>query len=111
MKQSLTLVSLACCLTLGSAGIARAGAPQPDQRQGDFEHVCRGGQSKALACTIATQDRDCPRSNELRAAVAIDARTHRTAGDSAARFERHERVRIRGRAKPVDVYALPSAAA
>ena len=45
-------------------------------------------------------------TRELRAVVAIDARTHRLAGDSAARFERHERVRIRGRAEPVDVYSL-----
>lgn len=50
-------------------------------------------------------------TRELHAAVAIDARTHRTAGESAARFERHGRVRIRGRAEPVDVYALPAAAA
>ena len=50
-------------------------------------------------------------TRELHAAVAIDARTHRTAGEPAARFERHERVRIRGRAEPVDVYSLPSAAA
>jgi class 3 adenylate cyclase len=50
-------------------------------------------------------------TRELEAAVAIDALTHRTAGDSAARFERHERVRIRGRAEPVDVYSLPLAAA
>jgi class 3 adenylate cyclase len=50
-------------------------------------------------------------TRELRAAVAIDARTHRTAGDCTARFERHERVRIRGRTEPVDVYALPVGAA
>ena len=50
-------------------------------------------------------------TRELQAAVAIDTRTHRTAGDSVARFERHERVRIRGRAAPVDVYSLPLAAA
>jgi class 3 adenylate cyclase len=50
-------------------------------------------------------------TRELHAAVAIDARTHRRAGESAARFRRHERVQIRGRAEPVDVYSLPSAAA
>jgi adenylate cyclase len=50
-------------------------------------------------------------TRELHAAVAIDALTHHTAGDSAARFEHHERVRIRGRAEPVDVYSLPLAAA
>ena len=50
-------------------------------------------------------------TRELSAAVAIDAHTHRTAGDAAARFRRHERVSIRGRAEPVDVYSLPLAAA
>lgn len=50
-------------------------------------------------------------TRELHATVAIDALTHHTAGDSAAGFERHERVRIRGRAEPVDVYSLPLAAA
>ena len=50
-------------------------------------------------------------TRDLHAAVAIDARTHRTAGDSAARFKRHERVTIRGRAEPVDVYSLPLAVA
>ena len=50
-------------------------------------------------------------TRDLHAAVAIDARTHRTAGDSAARFQRHERVTIRGRAEPVDVYSLPLAVA
>ena len=62
MKQSRTLVALACCLAVGSAGAARAGAPQPDQRQGDYEHVCQGGPNKAQACSVATQDTDCPRS-------------------------------------------------
>ncbi len=50
-------------------------------------------------------------TRDLHAAVAIDDRTHRTAGDSAARFQRHQRVHIRGRAQPVDVYSLPLAAA
>jgi class 3 adenylate cyclase len=50
-------------------------------------------------------------TRELHAAVAIDARTHRRAGEWAARFRRHERVPIRGRAEPVDVYALPASAA
>ena len=50
-------------------------------------------------------------TRDLGAAVAIDGPTHRRAGDSAARFQRHERVPIRGRAEPVDVYALPLAAA
>jgi len=50
-------------------------------------------------------------TRELRAAVAIDARTHRRAGDSAASFRLHEQVPIRGRAEPVDVYSLPIAPA
>jgi len=50
-------------------------------------------------------------TRDLHAAVAIDARTHRRAGESAASFRRHEQVVIRGRAEPVDVYALPLAAA
>lgn len=50
-------------------------------------------------------------TRELHAAVAIDARTHRTAGDSAIGFRRHERVAIRGRSAPEDVYSLPLAAA
>lgn len=50
-------------------------------------------------------------TRELHAAVAIDARTHCAAGDSVAGFERHQGLRIRGRAKPVDVYSLPLAAA
>jgi class 3 adenylate cyclase len=50
-------------------------------------------------------------TRELQAAVAIDARTQRAAGKWAARFKRHERVRIRGRSEPVDIYALPAAAA
>ncbi|MDX2171396.1 MAG: adenylate/guanylate cyclase domain-containing protein, partial [Deltaproteobacteria bacterium] len=50
-------------------------------------------------------------TRELRAAIAIDASTHATAGGAAARFERHAQMRIRGRVEPVDVYALPAAAA
>lgn len=62
MKQSCMLVALVSCLVAGSAGVALAGAPQPDQRSGDFEHICQGGPNKALACTVATQDADCPKS-------------------------------------------------
>jgi hypothetical protein len=61
MKQSRILVTLACCLAVG-AGTARAGAPQPDQREEDFVHVCKGGPSKGQPCSIATQDADCPKS-------------------------------------------------
>jgi hypothetical protein len=56
------LVALALCFALGSARIAGAGAPQPDTRQGDFAHVCKGGPNKAQACTVATQAADCPKS-------------------------------------------------
>lgn len=62
MKQSSMFVALTACLIAGSAGTARAGAPQPDQRQGDFAHVCQGGANKGLACTVPTQDVDCPNS-------------------------------------------------
>ena len=62
MKQSRRLSTLAWCLVIGCAATARAGAPQPDQRQGDFAHVCQGGPNKTLACTVPTQDVDCPKS-------------------------------------------------
>jgi adenylate cyclase len=58
---------------------------------------------------LASRIQDLTR--DLQTAVAIDARTHRNAGESAARFKRHEKLRIRGRAEPVDVYALPAVAA
>jgi hypothetical protein len=62
MKQSRIAVALTVCLTVGSAVAARAGAPQPDTRQGDFEHICKGGPNKGQACTVATEDADCPSS-------------------------------------------------
>lgn len=49
---------------------AQAGAPQPDTRQGDFAHVCQGGPNRDLACTLATQDVDCPRSECIVHAVS-----------------------------------------
>jgi adenylate cyclase len=49
-------------------------------------------------------------TRDLHAAVAIDARTHRTAGPLAAHFERPDRIQIRGRVQPEDVYALPLSA-
>jgi hypothetical protein len=58
----ITLVALALGLACAFAGTARAGAPQPDTRAGDFAHVCQGGPNKGSACTVATQDADCPRS-------------------------------------------------
>lgn len=62
MNRSRIIVSLAAVSALGFAAPALAGAPQPDQRQGDFVHVCKGGPNKADACTVATEDVDCPRS-------------------------------------------------
>jgi hypothetical protein len=61
MKQSIVIV-LACCIAVSVTGAARAGAPQPDTRSGDFVHVCQGGANKGLACSVATQDTDCPGS-------------------------------------------------
>jgi len=60
--MSYKLVILASCLALSSAGVARAGAPTPDRREGDFVHVCRGGSNQGQPCTVATQDTDCPKS-------------------------------------------------
>jgi len=62
MKQSHMLALVACCLVVGSAGPARAGAPQPDTRAGDFVHVCQGGANKGQPCTVATEATDCPKS-------------------------------------------------
>jgi len=61
MKPFVSLVAFAVCLAL-APGAARAGAPQPETRQGDFAHTCRGGARKALACTVPTEDVDCPGS-------------------------------------------------
>src|SRR5262245_55113085 len=63
MKRSHVLAALVCCLTMAFTGTARAGAPQPERREGDFEHVCQGGPNKGLACTVDTEDTDCPRSS------------------------------------------------
>jgi hypothetical protein len=62
MKSSRRLATLALCLAMGFALTARAGAPAPDTRQGDFAHVCRSGTNKDQPCTIATEDVDCPGS-------------------------------------------------
>src|SRR5512132_1148767 len=62
MSQSRILVALACCLAVSFAGSARAGAPQPDTRAGDFVHVCQGGANKAQPCSVPTQSDDCPGS-------------------------------------------------
>ena len=58
MRQSRTFV-LACAVAAGFAGTARAGAPQPDTRAGEFAHVCQGGSNKGQPCT---RDTDCPGS-------------------------------------------------
>ena len=62
MKSSFTLAAFALCLAVGAWGTARAGAPQPDQREGDFAHVCKGGADKDRPCTVPTQATDCPGS-------------------------------------------------
>jgi hypothetical protein len=62
MKHVSILAGIACCLAIGSVRPARAGAPQPDTRAGDFVHVCQGGANKGLACTVATEATDCPKS-------------------------------------------------
>jgi hypothetical protein len=62
MHRSRAVIALALGLALTSAGAARAGAPQPETRQGDFAHVCKAGANRGLSCTVATQDVDCPGS-------------------------------------------------
>ena len=41
----------------------RRRARSPISGQGDFVHVCKGGPNKDQACTVATQDADCPRAH------------------------------------------------
>ena len=62
MHYSRILVALVCCMAAAIASTARAGAPQPDQREGDFVHGCQGGVNQAQPCTVATQAADCPKS-------------------------------------------------
>src|SRR5262245_37472503 len=62
MKSSQVLVPLAVALTFAAAPAVRAGAPAPDTRAADFEHVCKGGNNKDLACTVANEATDCPKS-------------------------------------------------
>ena len=59
------------------------------------------GNTPNLAARLQTLTRD------LDAAMAIDAATWQRAGYVAADFLRHERVAIRGRTEPEDVYLLP----
>ncbi len=90
-------------ITVG-AGIASGLAFVGNVRTNDRLVYTAVGDVVNLAARIERLTRD------LHAAVAIDAHTHRTAGESAARFTRHEGVVIRGRTEPVDVYSLPLAA-
>jgi hypothetical protein len=62
MKSSFTLAALAVSLGVGSWGTARAGAPTPDRREGDFAHVCKSGLNQNQPCTVPTQETDCPGS-------------------------------------------------
>ena len=66
MKQLSRVIMLSLLL----AAPAGAGAPQPETRQGDFAHVCKGGPNKDLACTVATEAADCPRSECVVQAVS-----------------------------------------
>ncbi len=70
MKSSRTLWVLALCAAAGSAHLAYGGAPQPDQRQGDFANVCRGGSGKGQPCTPAAAEVDCPGSECVALAVS-----------------------------------------
>ena len=62
MKSAPSLVTLVVCMAAGLAVRAYGGAPQPDRRQGDFAHVCKGGSGKCQPCTLASEDVDCPGS-------------------------------------------------
>lgn len=59
MNRNHSLAALALGLSLVATGIAHAGAPQPETRQGDFAHVCSRGPNRGDACTVANQDVDC----------------------------------------------------
>jgi hypothetical protein len=62
MSRSTLVLALTAGFALGAAGTARAGAPQPDTRQGDYVHICQGGPNKGLTCSVATEPVDCPNS-------------------------------------------------
>ena len=55
--------SIAVALVIAIASAARAGAPTPDVREDDFKHVCKGGDNKGQACTVANAAADCPKSD------------------------------------------------
>jgi hypothetical protein len=69
MKWIGRLAAFAVCVTMGSCGTAHAGAPAPDERAGDFAHVCKGGSAKNQSCTVETQATDCPGSECIVLAV------------------------------------------
>jgi hypothetical protein len=62
MKSSCRLAAFAVCLAVGAWGTARAGAPEPETREGGFALACKGGVNKTHPCTVATQAVDCPGS-------------------------------------------------
>jgi hypothetical protein len=62
MRSFRTLAMVAVSVAVSFAGAARAGAPQPETRQGGYPHVCKGGPNRGLACTVPNQDVDCPGS-------------------------------------------------
>jgi hypothetical protein len=63
MTRVQTIVSpLIVAVVMFMAGVAWAGAPTPDDRSKDFEHVCQKGPNKDQPCTVATQATDCPKS-------------------------------------------------
>lgn len=63
MKHVQLVPALVLAAVVGSAGVARAGAPTPDDREGDFTLACKGGPNKTQACTVATEATDCPKSS------------------------------------------------
>jgi hypothetical protein len=62
MNRSRVLTAFALGLSLTAAVVAHAGAPQPEQREGDFAHVCSSGANRGQPCTVANQAADCPGS-------------------------------------------------
>jgi hypothetical protein len=62
MKQSDIRGALACCLRVGSAGAAQAGAPQPDQRPADVAHVCEDGAELRAADALRRAQRAAVRA-------------------------------------------------
>ena len=63
MQHAQIFTAIALVVAMGAAGPAWAGAPTPDNREGDFKHVCKGGANKDAECTVATEAVDCPKSS------------------------------------------------